>query len=163
VSRPWRRRLATEAGADSKALWHTMGVLSFCDDYPTAEHAFQLALADAERRGSTIAFAGASVFRARQYLWTGPIIEAAHDARTGFDLWHGVGHMYVSGAGLCLVSALLEQDDTDEAETVLAQVEEHGAVGMPRRWRRSRPAGGIWPRSHQPRHRQRAVHHGEGR
>jgi hypothetical protein len=66
-----------------------MGVLSFCDDYPTAEHAFQLALADAERRGSTIAFAGASVFRARQYLWTGPIAEAArpHRGSTSGTVW----------------------------------------------------------------------------
>ncbi len=129
-------RLATEGGADSQALWHTMGALSYCDDYATAEHAFQLALADARRRGSTIALAGASVFRARQILWTGPVAEAEHDARTAFDVWRGVGHMYVSAAGLCLVTALLEQDDTDQAETVLAAVEEHATpFGLFAAWR----------------------------
>ncbi|MEU5261576.1 AAA family ATPase [Amycolatopsis sp. NPDC021455] len=129
-------RLATEAGADSQALWHTMGALSYCDDYPTAEHAFQLASADARRRGSTIALAGVTVFRARQLLWTGPVAEAVDDARTAFDVWRGAGHMYVSAAGLCLVSALLEQDDTDQAETVLAAVEEHATpFGLFAAWR----------------------------
>ncbi|MBE8516867.1 AAA family ATPase [Amycolatopsis sp. H6(2020)] len=129
-------RLATGAGADSQALWHTMGALSYCDDYATAEHAFQLALADARRRGATIALAGASVFRARQVLWTGPVAEAEHDARTAFDIWRSVGHMYVSAAGLCLVSALLEQDDTDQAGTVLAVVEEHAtSFGLFAAWR----------------------------
>jgi DNA-binding CsgD family transcriptional regulator len=129
-------RLAAEAGAESQALWHTMGALSYCDDYATAEHAFQLALADARLRGATIALAGASVFRARQSLWTGPVAEAEHDARTAFDIWHGVGHMYVSAAGLCLVSALLEQDDTDQAGTVLAVIEEHATpFGLFAAWR----------------------------
>jgi DNA-binding CsgD family transcriptional regulator/predicted negative regulator of RcsB-dependent stress response len=129
-------RLVAEGGAESQALWHTMGALSYCDDYPAADHAFRLAFEDAERRGSVLSFAGVSMLRARKALWTGPVADAEHDARTAFEIWYPVGHMYVSAAGLSLVCALLHQDEIDQAEAVLDQLEEHPTTfGIFAAWR----------------------------
>ena len=133
------RRLARDADIvqeDSRAIVHVAGCLSLCDDYASAETALATMFADARRRGSPSMFAAASQLRSRQRLWTGPIDDAALDARAAFDVWRGALHMYLHPAAYCLVSALLEQDEPDEAEQVLALGEhEPTAVGFFAAWR----------------------------
>jgi DNA-binding CsgD family transcriptional regulator len=106
--------LTVDDAADSQVPWQTIASLSWADDYVTARRALSAAFADARRRGSVLAFALAGVLSARQMLWTGPIDEAVHDARTAFDALPG-GSIYRSSAAYCLVSGLLEQEDRGAA------------------------------------------------
>ena len=56
------------------------------------------------------------------------------DARAAFDVWRGAPQMYLHAAAYCLVSALLEQDELDEAAAALALGDrEPPAVGVLRR------------------------------
>ena len=81
-------------------------------------------------------FAAASQLRSRQRLWTGPVADAVLDARAAFDVWRGSLHTYLHPAAYCLVSALLEQDELDEAERALALGDrEPPAVGFFAAWR----------------------------
>ena len=113
----------TPAVRISQALWHVIGSLSWCDDYPAAEEAVQLAFADARRRGSVIAFAAASQLRARQGLWTGPVAEAVQDARAAVEGFRA-GLLYLPAAGYCLVCGLLEQGEPEQAAATLALVDQ---------------------------------------
>jgi len=113
-------RLIEEDGADAQARTHVIGCLSWCDDYEVAEGALRLSFVDAQRRGSVLAFAMASQLRARQRLWTGAIADAVADARAANEIWRQGLHMYLHASSYCLVSALLERGDPDEAEAVLA-------------------------------------------
>jgi DNA-binding CsgD family transcriptional regulator len=113
-------RLVEEDGADSQALFHVIGALSWCDDYPAAEAALRRTFADARRRGSVLIFAMASQLRARQRLWTGPVADAVLDARAAIDVWRGGRQMYLHASSYCLVSGLLEQDEPEQAADVLA-------------------------------------------
>jgi DNA-binding CsgD family transcriptional regulator/tetratricopeptide (TPR) repeat protein len=134
------RRLFPDAAHDavheSRALVHIAGCLSLCDDYAAAENALGQMFADARRRGSPSMFAAASQLRSRQRLWTGTVADAVLDARAAFDVWRGALHMYLHPAAYCLVSALLEQDELDEAERALALGDrEPAAVGFFAAWR----------------------------
>jgi DNA-binding CsgD family transcriptional regulator len=113
--------LARDDGpSQSRARVHLSACLSLCDDYAAADEAFDLMLADARRRGSVSTFAAASMMRARQRVWTGPVADAVHDGRTCVDVWRGGMKMYVHGGAHNLVTALLEQDEPDAAEEALA-------------------------------------------
>ena len=133
------RRLARDGDLvqeDSRAIVHVAGCLSLCDDYASAETALATMFADARRRGSPSMFAAASQLRSRQRLWTGAIDDAVLDARAAFDVWRGALHMYLHPAAHCLVSALLEQDEVDEAERTLALGgREPPAIGFFAAWR----------------------------
>ena len=111
-------RLSVDDAADSQVPWQVIASLSWADDYPTAALALGGAFADARRRGSVLAFALAGVLSARQMLWTGPVDEAVHDARTAWQALPA-GSIYRSSAAYCLVSGLLEQGNGDEAAAVL--------------------------------------------
>jgi DNA-binding CsgD family transcriptional regulator len=127
---------AHEDRAESRAIVHITGCLSLCDDYAAAEMALEQMFADARRRGSASMFAAASQLRSRQRLWTGPVADAVLDARAAFDVWRGALHMYLHPAAYCLVSALLEQEELDEAEQALALGDrEPAAVGFFAAWR----------------------------
>ena len=127
---------AHDDGADSRAIVHVAGCLSACDDYQAAEHALDTMFADARRRGSPSMFAAASQLRARQRLWTGPVDDAVLDARAAVDVWRGALHMQLHPAAYCLVTALLLQDEPDEAEDALALgVREPAAMGFFAAWR----------------------------
>ena len=131
-----RRRARARGRDDSRAIVHVAGCLSLCDDYAAAETALAAMFADARRRGSASMFAAASQLRSRQRLWTGPVADAVLDARAAFDVWRGALHMYLHPAAYCLVSALLEQDELDEAEQALALGDrEPAAVGFFAAWR----------------------------
>ena len=112
-------RLIEEDTADGQARAHVIGCLSWCDDYESADRALQLSFADAQRRGSVLTFALTSQLRARQRLWTGPVGDAVADARAAHEIWRAGSHMYVHATGYCLVTALLQQDEPEEAARVL--------------------------------------------
>jgi DNA-binding CsgD family transcriptional regulator len=134
------RRLLHDAPYEdnARAIVHVAGCLSLSDDYAAAESAFGQMFADARRRGSPSMFAAASQLRSRQRLWTGPVADAALDARAAFEVWRGALHMYLHPAAYCLASALLEQDEVDEAERALALGDrEPAAVGFFAAWRQT--------------------------
>ncbi len=131
-------RLIEEDSADSQARTHVIGCLSWCDDYEAAERALRLSFAEAQRRGSVLTFAMASQLRARQRLWTGAIADAVADARAANEIWRQGLHVYLHASSYCLVSALLEQGDPDEAEAVLALAEHQPAAsGFFAAWRQA--------------------------
>jgi DNA-binding CsgD family transcriptional regulator len=115
-------RLMQTDAADTQAPWHLIGTLGWCDDYAAADDALRMAFADAARRGSVLAYVLACVLRSRHALWTGPIGDAVHDARTAVELSppHSV---YLCSAAYCLISGLIEQQAHDEAESVLGHVD----------------------------------------
>jgi DNA-binding CsgD family transcriptional regulator len=115
-------RLTEEDAADTQAPWHLIATLGWCDDYPGADEALRMAFADAGRRGSVLAYVLACVFRSRHALWTGPLGDAVHDARAALEL-SPPRSVYLCSAAYCLVSALLEQEEEDEAEAVLRHVD----------------------------------------
>ena len=104
--------------------------MSWADDYGTASRALRAAFTDARRRGSVLAFALAGVLSARQMLWTGPVDEAVHDARTALDALPA-GSIYRSSAAYCVVSGLLEQRRDDEAAAVLRPLAAPGPAEPP--------------------------------
>ena len=112
-------RLTEDDAADSQVAWQAIATLGWCDDYAAGDRAVQAAFTDARRRGSVLSFALACIFRSRHGLWTGPIGDAVHDARSALDILPR-DSVYVSSAGYCLVSALVEQGEQAEAEKVLA-------------------------------------------
>ena len=89
-----------------------------------------VSLAYASRRGSVLAFALADVLSARQMLWTGPVDEAVHDARTALDALPA-GSIYRSSAAYCVASGLLEQRRDDEAAAVLRSLAPLGPAERP--------------------------------
>jgi DNA-binding CsgD family transcriptional regulator len=122
--------LGVDDAADSQAAWQTIASLSWADDYGTASRALRAAFTDARRRGSVLAFALAGVLSARQMLWTGPVDEAVHDARTALDALPA-GSIYRSSAAYCVVSGLLEQRFGDEAAAVLRPLAAPGPAEPP--------------------------------
>jgi DNA-binding CsgD family transcriptional regulator len=131
-------RLIEDASADLQARTHVIGCLSWCDDYEAAERALRLSFADAQRRGSVLAFALASQLRARQRLWTGRITDAVADARAADDVWREGRHIYVHASSYCLVTGLLELDQPDAAERVLSLADHlPAAEGFFAAWRHS--------------------------
>jgi len=113
-------RLIAEGGIDSYAVWDVIAVLSYCDDYDTAERAIAIALADIGRRGSVIARCGVSIMQARIRLWTGPIPCAVEDATRGLELRHSGIHAYVPISAYYLTCSLLELARPEQAEHALA-------------------------------------------
>ncbi|HSJ44271.1 MAG TPA: hypothetical protein VK923_06280 [Euzebyales bacterium] len=94
--------LLDDADADEQVPWQVIAALEWCDDVASVKQAVRLALADARRGGSVLAFVLASVLRARQALWTGSIAEAVHDARSALEVLPA-GSVYESSAAYCLV------------------------------------------------------------
>ena len=128
-------RLVEEDPADSQAMWHLIATLGWCDDHAAAREAVDLALDDARQRGSVLAFALASVFRARHALWTGPVGDAVHDAQAAVDVLPD-DSVYRLSAGYCLVSGLLELGEPDRAATALAAIGTRPSPPFFAAWRR---------------------------
>jgi DNA-binding CsgD family transcriptional regulator len=129
-------RLVEEVGVDAQALTYVIGILSWCDAYGLAEEALTLTFDAARRQGSMLTFAMASQLRARQRLWTGPIADASADAGAAVEAWRGGLHVYLLPSGCYLACALLDQDEPDEAERVLAlMASQPGASGFFVAWR----------------------------
>jgi DNA-binding CsgD family transcriptional regulator len=105
---------------DARTPYYVVGALIWCDEFDAATDALAPTLADAYRRGSARRYAMASQLRSRQLLCTGPIAEAADLARAAVEVWRNGQQMYLHAAAYCLVTALLAQDELDEASAALA-------------------------------------------
>ena len=113
-------RLVREDRFDSQVLSHVIRALAWCDDYGTASEALRMTFAEAERSGSSLAFAMASQLRARQRLWTGNAADAVADARAAVDVLRGSGLMFHLHASVhALVCGLLHRRAPDEAAAVM--------------------------------------------
>jgi DNA-binding CsgD family transcriptional regulator len=88
---------------------------------------FEDALAEARRRGSTLAFAAAKVFRLPLLVWRGDLGEAVAEAREALDLgraWGPTARFY-GHASAFLADALMEQGKLDDATAALASIAFH--------------------------------------
>ena len=85
---------------------------------------FEDALAEARRRGSTLAFAAAKVFRLLVLVWRGDLLEAESEAREALALgraWGPTARFY-GHASAFLADALMEQGRLDDATAALATI-----------------------------------------
>jgi DNA-binding CsgD family transcriptional regulator len=95
--------------------------LMAADDYEGAESLLAEAIADAQRRGSSVGYSQASGYRALSLLRRGAVIEAETDARAGLEAARPPESTPLLAA--VYADALLEQGRPAEAEAALA---EHG-------------------------------------
>src|SRR4029453_17490255 len=85
---------------------------------------YEDALAEARRRGSTLAFAAAKVFRLPALLWRGDLGEAEAEAREALALgqaW-GPSARFYGHASAFLADALMEQGRLEDATAALASI-----------------------------------------
>ncbi|HXR21217.1 MAG TPA: AAA family ATPase [Acidimicrobiales bacterium] len=83
---------------------------------------FEDVLAEAHRRGSTLTYAAAKVFRAQSLLWRGDLGEAEVESREALavaDTW-GATARFAGHATAFLVSSLMEQGRLDDAAAALS-------------------------------------------
>jgi DNA-binding CsgD family transcriptional regulator len=128
-------RLVEEDGVGSQALANVIIALSFCDEYAASAAGAESALAHVRRHGWTTWYAASLVVFARQRVWTGPLADAAEDARAAADTIREAGQLYLPSATCVLVRALLERDDDAGAEAALAGLTPGAAVGPFAAWR----------------------------
>ena len=85
---------------------------------------FEDALTEARRRGSTLAFAAAKVFRLLVLLWRGDLLEAESEAREALALGRAWGQTarFYGHASAFLADALMEQGRLDDATAALASI-----------------------------------------
>ena len=85
---------------------------------------FEDALAEARRRGSTLAFAAAKVFRLLVLVWRGDLLEAESEAREALALGRAWGQTarFYGHASAFLADALMEQGRFDDAAAALAAI-----------------------------------------
>jgi DNA-binding CsgD family transcriptional regulator len=85
---------------------------------------FEDALTEAHRRGSTLAFAAAKVFRLPMLVWRGDLGEAEAEAREALALgraWGPTARFY-GHASAFLADTLMEQGKLDDATAALASI-----------------------------------------
>ena len=113
-------RLIEEGGVTSQSLGHVAVALSYSDQYTAAEEAMNRGRDEAQRIGWLTWFAAATQLRARQRLWTGTIPDAVADATTAVEIFSSGQQMYLPASAYCLARALIESDQDDEADQLLA-------------------------------------------
>lgn len=116
-------RLVEEGGVLSQASSHVAGTLSYADRYGEADEVLGRTHEEARRIGSLTALAAACQLRARLRLWTGSIADVLADAATAVEIFSNGRQMYFPASAYCLARGLIENDQPDEAEEVLATVE----------------------------------------
>ncbi|MDQ2897784.1 MAG: ATP-binding protein, partial [Actinomycetota bacterium] len=116
-------RLLEDQGADSQALWHVVGALSWADAYPQALAVIRRVLTEAEPCGLALARAQACYARSWPHCWMGRIDDAACDARTAIEIWQGGLERYLPAAIYDLGLAELERGDQASAAAALALAE----------------------------------------
>ena len=99
------------------------GALAYSDQYERADAILAGALEKSRRVGWVTWFAAGSLLRARLRLWTGPIGDVIGEGMAGLEIFDGALHMYLPAAAYCLARGLIESDEYDEAEAVVARVE----------------------------------------
>ncbi len=107
----------------SQASTHVAGTFSYADRYAEAEEVLARTDEEARRIGSMTALAAACQLRARLRLWTGSIADVLADATTAVDIFSSGRQMYLPASAYCLARGLIENDQPDEAEEVLATIE----------------------------------------
>ena len=118
-----RRHLFNGESASLRVQGDLVIALSFCDEYDLADQALTRALAFAHQGGWVTYHGALSTLRGRQRGWTGPIPDAIEDARAAVDVFADGLQLYMPSASSVLVRALLEHDDPDAAEAVLARLD----------------------------------------
>jgi tetratricopeptide (TPR) repeat protein len=84
---------------------------------------YEEALAEAHKRGSTLAFAAVKVFRAQTLLWRGDLADAEADARDALAAardW-GPSARFSGHAAAFLADVLIEKGRLDDAAAALAR------------------------------------------
>jgi DNA-binding CsgD family transcriptional regulator len=127
--------------------------LGYSDQYERAEAVLDRALDEARRLGWVTWFAAGTLLRARLRLWTGPIGDVIGEGMTGLEVFDGALHMYLPAAAYCLARGLIESDEFDEAQEVIARVEQGPAPAgtfaawQHEAWGRLAVATGDWERA----------------
>ena len=129
--------LLREDTSEGIAVYLAIGCLLYCGHFAEAEAAVEEALADARRRGSGLAFAEASQWRAMIMLAKGRIETAMLDAQFAID---GMEYGWRAGVPVpqaIVVECLVERGDLESASEVLqdaeAQLSERATAGL-RAW-----------------------------
>ena len=94
-------------------------------DLDEALELYEAALADAHRRGSTLAYALAKVHRAQTFLYRGDLAEAeaeGQEARDACESW-GTSSRFAALLAAFLCDALIEQGRLDDAAAALARAQ----------------------------------------
>jgi len=99
------------------------GGLGYTDHYDAALAVLERALEDAGRVGSVTWLAAGRQLRARLLLWTGPIADVIGEGLTGSEVFTGALQMYRPASAYCLARGLIESDQCDEADGVIAHLE----------------------------------------
>ncbi len=92
-------------------------------DLDEVQVVFEDVLTEAHRRGSTLTYAAAKVFRAQSLLWSGDLGEAEADSRealTFTDTW-GATARFAGHATAFLANSLMEQGRLDDAAAALSR------------------------------------------
>ena len=112
--------LLAEQSAASPIFLVGCVALTHCDHYAEARSALDNALADARARGSAVAFAFASAWRAEAAYRAGDLVAAGADALSALEVGAERGRLICDPLALaCLVSVLLEQGRSDDAAVAL--------------------------------------------
>ncbi|MBE2317349.1 AAA family ATPase [Solirubrobacter sp. CPCC 204708] len=121
-----RKALGPEQPTDVSAGGHVFisaaGALMFSEGYEEAERAYDQAVSDARRRGSSVGFAAASSLRSLLYYRCGRLSEAEADATAALDLRNDVhgSQGYLACALNALVFTRLERGEADHELLALA-------------------------------------------
>jgi DNA-binding CsgD family transcriptional regulator len=111
--------LLAAIGTDSAWLVFVLGALFKSDRLDTARRTVAVAAAEAQRRGSVVGFATASVWRAWIALRAGSAAEAEADARAAYEALPAAVWQH-SLCAACLIEVLVERGELEEAQSVLA-------------------------------------------
>jgi DNA-binding CsgD family transcriptional regulator len=111
--------LLAAIGTDSAWLVFVLGALFKTDRLDTARRTVAVAAAEAQRRGSVVGFATASVWRAWIALRAGSAAEAEADARAAYEALPAAVWQH-SLCAACLIEVLVERGELEEAQSVLA-------------------------------------------
>jgi DNA-binding CsgD family transcriptional regulator len=116
-------RLIEEATADDPVVYMATGVLFYSDELALEIEFASEAIADAQRRGSVLAFATASYARGWPYLLSGSLAEATADFEAALDARRYGWEQYVAPAYAGLARCLVE---AGEPELALERLDELG-------------------------------------
>jgi tetratricopeptide (TPR) repeat protein len=127
-------QLLRDEGAESHALWHVIGALSWADAYGPVLEAIEHTLQAADEQGLALAHAQARYARSWPNYWMGRLRESQTDARAAIEIWHGGLETYLPAAIYWFGLASLELDEPVRAERgppALPRPAHGGGAGLP--------------------------------
>jgi DNA-binding CsgD family transcriptional regulator len=112
-----------DVGSESPLIAHAAGALITLDELDDASRVVDDMSEDANRRGSIVGFAAASIYRAWIKVQRGKLREAEADLRSGIDLCreHGLT-FWLPTAFQCGADVLLERPQADDAAQLVESV-----------------------------------------